>query len=253
MNDIRKKLKIVENKRVSSRTYLLRLKGDFGNIFKGDIAGRFVNIAIPGKYLRRPISIHRYLKEEEELLLLYNIAGEGTQILSELSQGEELDLLLDLGNGFSYLEEIHRPLLLGGGIGAAPLMQLALELVEKGIQPQVVLGFNAAEESWGMEKQLREIGIPSYVATIDGTAGTKGFVTDAIKENNLSFDYFYACGPIPMLKAVSTLTQDGQLSLECRMGCGFGACVCCSLETKTGNKRICKEGPVFFKKDLIWK
>ena len=257
MLDINRNAVIIENHRVSSRTWhlvcRLEVNAKHDPEFANMSAGQFVNISIPGKYLRRPISVNRLFSKENELHLLYNIAGEGTKILSEMKPGDEINLLIGLGNGFQVPQNIKHPLLLGGGIGAAPLMELSYQLVANGIIPQVVLGYNTAEESWGMEKELREMGIATYVATVDGTLGTKGFVTDAIKQNNISYDYFFACGPMPMLKAVSALPTDGQLSLECRMGCGFGACMCCSLETKNGNKRICLDGPVFGKNDLIWK
>lgn len=250
MKDIHKIFKIAENQQVSSRTWKIRLRGDV-SIFHA--SGQFVNIEIPGKYLRRPISVNRYLSREDNLELLYNIAGEGTELLSNMKEGEALDLLVGLGNGFSIPQEIQNPLLLGGGIGSAPLYQLALDLVENGKKPQVILGYNTKDESWGMENELRELGITSYVVTVDGSYGSKGFVTDVISEKKINFDYFYACGPTPMLKALSSLNSEGELSLECRMGCGFGACMCCSIETKSGNKRICKDGPVFKKSDLIWK
>lgn len=250
MDDIRRNFIIEENRQLSSRTWLLRLKGDVKEI---SAPGQFVNLAIPGKYLRRPISINRYFPKEQTLHLLYNIAGEGTEILSQLKPGNELDILVGLGNGFSIPSDIRCPLLLGGGIGAAPLHQLAYDLISNGKMPQVILGYNTSEESWGIERELSEIGVPAYVATIDGSLGIKGFVTDVIREKNIQFDYFYACGPLPMLKALSSLPVDGELSLECRMGCGFGACMCCSLETNNGNKRICKDGPVFKKNELIWK
>lgn len=250
MRDIKRTLIIVENRQISSRTWQLRLKGNLSELSS---AGQFVNIAIPGKYLRRPISVNRYYTQEQDLYLLYNLAGEGTKILSTLRSGEVLDVLIGLGNGFSIPEEIKHPLLLGGGIGSAPLLQLAYELVENGKIPQVILGFNTAAETWGMEKELRENGIATYICTVDGSLGTHGFVTDVIREKNIKFDYFYACGPTPMLKAVCAIPIDGEISLECRMGCGYGACMCCSLETKSGNKRICKDGPVFKKSELIWK
>lgn len=248
--EILQTFRIEENSQVSSRTWRLRLSGNVDTLSR---AGQFVNIAIPGKYLRRPISVNRYLTKEKTLFLLYNLAGEGTEILSRMKPGEELELLTALGKGFSIPSDINHPLLLGGGIGAAPLSQLAYELVENGKMPQVVLGYNTADESWGMERELQELGIATYIATLDGSKGTKGFVTDAIKQQNIKFDYFYACGPMPMLKALSQLDCPGELSLECRMGCGFGACMCCSLETAKGAKRICKDGPVFKKEDLIWK
>lgn len=250
MRDIRKTFVIEENRQLSSRTWFISLKGDVDEL---TASGQFVNIAIPGKYLRRPISVSRYFTREKKLHLLYNVAGEGTLILSQIKPGEKIDILIGLGNGFWIPETISRPILLGGGIGAAPLMQLAYDLISHGLKPQVVIGYNSVEDSFGIEKELREIDIMTYVATVDGSEGTKGFVTDAIKEHHLSFDYFYACGPMPMLKALSSLPSEGQMSLECRMGCGFGACMCCSLETKSGAKRICKDGPVFKKSDLVWK
>lgn len=250
MRDIKKIFVIEENKQLTPKTWALRLKGDVCELTS---PGQFVNIAIPGKYLRRPISVSRYFAREKSLYLLYNIVGEGTEILSKMKPGQELDLLIGLGNGFSIPEDTLHPLLLGGGIGSAPLLQLAYDLILNGIKPQVVLGYNTAIDSWGMEKDFREMGITCYVATIDGSLGTKGFVTDVIKEKNLIYDYFYACGPLPMLKALMELPTEGEMSLECRMGCGFGACMCCSLETKKGAKRICKEGPVFKKSELLWK
>ena len=250
IRDIRKKFLIEENKQLSSRTWFIRLKGDVKELTS---SGQFVNISIPGKYLRRPISVSRYFTREKGLHLLYNVVGEGTRILSELKPGSELDILVGLGNGFSISDNIHRPLLLGGGIGAAPLLQLGYDLMENGIKPQVIIGYNTIKDSFGIEKELREMGIVTYVATVDGTAGTKGFVTDVIAEKNLIYDYFYACGPTPMLRSLSSLPTEGQLSLESRMGCGFGACMCCTLETRKGAKRICKDGPVFKKSELIWK
>lgn len=250
MRDIKKNFIIEENRQLTSRTWFIRLRGDVSEL---SAPGQFVNISVPGKYLRRPISVSRYFTREKGLHLLYNVVGEGTQILSQLKPGVELDLLIGLGNGFSLPEDIKRPLLLGGGIGAAPLLQLGYDLMANGIKPQVVIGYNTAKDSFGIEKELRDMGIVTYVATIDGSVGTKGFVTDVIAEKDLKFDYFYACGPTPMLKAVSSLPSDGELSLECRMGCGFGACMCCAMETTKGAKRICKDGPVFKKSEIIWK
>lgn len=250
IKDIKKSFIIEENKTLTAKTRFIRLRGDVSEL---TAPGQFVNIAIPGKYLRRPISVSRYFTREKGLHLLYNIVGEGTQILSEMKPGTELDILVGLGNGFSIPENITHPILLGGGIGAAPLLQLGYELMANGIKPQVVVGYNTAKDSFGIEKDLRDMGIVTYISTVDGSAGTKGFVTDVIAEKKLNFDYFYACGPMPMLKAVSNLPTEGELSLECRMGCGFGACMCCSLETKNGSRRICMDGPVFKKSELIWK
>lgn len=250
MRDIRKIFLIEENRRLSSKTWHLRLKGDVDEI---TAPGQFVNISIPEKYLRRPISVCKYFTREKALHLLYNVVGEGTEILCEMKPGDELDLLVGLGNGFSIPDDIRRPVLLGGGIGSAPLLQLAYDLMANGVKPQVILGYNTVKDSFGFEKDFRDMGITAYVATLDGSAGTKGYVTDVIAEKKIVFDYFYACGPTPMLKAVCNLETEGQLSLECRMGCGFGVCMCCSLTTTKGDKRICKDGPVFKKSELIWK
>lgn len=250
LRDIKRIFIIEENKQVSSRTWSIRLKGDVSEL---SASGQFVNILIPQKFLRRPISVSRYFSKEKELQLLYNIVGEGTEILSGMKPGTELELLIGLGNGFSIPEDITKPILLGGGIGSAPLLQLAYDLISTGKKPKVVLGYNTADESWDMEKEIEQMGIPVYISTVDGSKGTKGFVTNVIEDKKLEFDYFYACGPMPMLKAISSLPTEGELSLECRMGCGFGACMCCSLETNDGVKRICKEGPVFKKSELIWK
>lgn len=250
MRNIRNSFIIEENRQLAARTWLLRLKGDVSEL---TAPGQFVNISIPGKFLRRPISVNRFFTREKNLHLLYNIAGEGTQLLSEMKPGQVLDLLVGLGNGFSLPENIKHPLMIGGGIGAAPLLQLGYDLIANGVKPLAVVGYNTAKDSVGIEKDLRDMGIMTHVATIDGSAGSKGFVTDLIKEKNLKYDYFYACGPMPMLRAVSDLPVEGEMSLECRMGCGFGVCMCCSLETNKGAKRICKDGPVFKKSELIWK
>lgn len=250
MKEIEKNFTIIENRQLTHKTFSLRIKSEG---LESPKPGQFVNISIPGKYLRRPISINDYDSERNELTLLYDIAGEGTLILSQMKPGEKLDALVNLGNGFVLYPNVRKPILLGGGIGCAPLLYLARYLVYNGVIPEVVVGFNTKEDNFGMDKILSELGIASYISTVDGSQGTKGFVTDAIKEHNINFDYFYACGPMPMLKALSSLVTDGQLSIESRMGCGFGACMCCSVQTKDGAKRICKEGPVFKKDELIWK
>lgn len=250
MKNIRHKFKIVKNIPVSEKTWFMSLQGDVSEIKR---AGQFVNIEIPGKYLRRPISVHRYYPESNILELLYDVVGQGTRELSEMKGGEILDVLVGLGNGFSITDEINNPILLGGGIGCAPLFQLAVDLVYAGKKPQVVLGFNTSKDIVPLIDNLKNIGIPVYIATVDGSLGTKGFVTDTMRENNIQYDYFYACGPMPMLRSLSKLPVDGELSLESRMGCGFGACMCCSVPVVAGYKRICKEGPVFKKDEIIWK
>ncbi len=240
--------KVVTNRPLSAKTMLMVLEGDTQYI---TCAGQFVNVAVEGKFLRRPISICDY--DEQTITLLYDIVGEGTKAMSLLKEGAELDLLTGLGNGFTEGVTTLRPALLGGGIGCAPLYNLAKKLLARGAKPVVILGFNSAKDVVAKE-MFESIGVECYVATVDGSMGTKGFVTDVIREERLCCDYFYACGPMPMLRAVcGSLEWSGEVSLDERMACGFGVCMCCSVETKSGNKRICKEGPVFKKEDLIWK
>ncbi len=242
---------ILQNTRLTAKTFRIVLEGPTAQI---TAPGQFVNIAIPGKYLRRPISICDWNHEQGTITLLYDVVGDGTEILSRMIPGEKLDLLNGLGNGFSVEGDWHRPLLLGGGIGCAPLMALARAEKLAGKEPIVVLGFNTAADSFGMERWFEQIGVVAYIATVDGSLGTKGFVTDVIREKGLYGDYFQACGPMPMLRALCTsLEIPGEVSIESRMGCGFGACMCCSVETACGAKRICKDGPVFRKEELIWK
>lgn len=240
--------KIVTNRPLSAKTMLMVLEGDTQYI---TCAGQFVNIAIEGKFLRRPISVCDY--DERSITLLYDIVGEGTRAMSEMPVGAELDLLTGLGNGFTESEPTRRPALLGGGIGCAPLYNLAKKFVAKGVRPVVILGFNSAKDVVAKE-MFEETGAEVYVATVDGSEGTRGFVTDVIREQGLECDYFYACGPMPMLRALcQTVEWSGEVSLDERMACGFGVCMCCSVETRSGAKRICKEGPVFRKEDLVWK
>ena len=240
--------KVVSNVRLSAKTMRMVLEGDTQYI---TCAGQFVNVAVEGKFLRRPISVCDY--DEKTITLLYDVVGEGTKAMSLMEEGTVLDLLTGLGNGFSEDEPTRHPVLLGGGIGCAPLYNLAKKLIARGVEPVVILGFNS-EADVVAEDMFRELGIATYVATVDGSCGTKGFVTDVIREESVQGDYFYACGPMPMLRAVCNgLEWNGEVSLDERMACGFGVCMCCSIETKSGVKRICKEGPVFRKEDLIWK
>lgn len=248
---IRDKYIIVSNRRLTHKTWVMTLSGDTQCI-QGP--GQFVNIAIPGKYLRRPISMCDYNHERGEVVLLYDVVGEGTKAMSRMQPGDSVDMLNGLGVGFHTDVDCKRPLLLGGGIGCAPLMNLARNLMRQGKKPIAILGYNTVSDGFGMEEWFREIGVEAYIATVDGSAGTKGFVTDVIREKNIDADYFYACGPLPMLRALCLgLDLPGEVSMEARMGCGFGACMCCSLETTVGSQRICKEGPVFRKEELIWK
>lgn len=240
--------RITENRQVARRTWRMVLEGDTSDF---TAPGQFVNIAVSGKYLRRPISVCDYT--EHTLTLLYDVVGEGTAEMSKMEAGQEVNMLTGLGNGFDITVECQHPVLLGGGIGCAPMVNLAYALKAAGKDPVIVFGFNTAEDIV-LANELSEDGFITYVSTADGTAGVKGFVTDALREKVADYDYFYACGPMPMLKALcAQLPTPGQLSLDERMACGFGVCMCCSLETRDGAKRICKDGPVFTKDELIWK
>ena len=210
--------------------------------------GQFVNIAIEGCYLRRPISVCDY--DEKSITLIYKVVGRGTEIMSRMQAGENLDVLTGLGNGFSTAATTESPVLVGGGVGVPPLYNLAKKLQAAGKKVQVVLGFNRAEEIFYAE-EFRSLGVDVHIATADGSVGVKGFVTDAMKQ--ISFDYVYTCGPLPMLKAIYAATEcDGEYSFEERMGCGFGACMGCSCQTTKGSKRICKEGPVLKRDEIIF-
>lgn len=239
--------RIEANERLTAAVWRMVLAGDTQWI---TAPGQFVNIALEGRYLRRPISICDF--DERSITLIYKVVGDGTAQMSRMRPGQELDLLTGLGNGFSIRDEVRRPLLVGGGVGVPPLYNLARRLRSEGREVQVVLGFNTASEVF-CEEEFRALGCDVTVATADGSHGVRGFVTTAVAERHPDFDYFYACGPIPMLRALSeSVEQQGQLSFEERMGCGFGACMGCSCKTKYGYKRICKEGPVLEKGEVIW-
>ncbi len=240
----REMLKIDHVKKLQNDIYAMTLLGDFSEV---NAPGQFINIHIDGFYLRRPISICCY--NDTSLTILFKTVGEGTEKLSRMTKGDSVDVLYLLGNGFDITKSGKKPLLVGGGIGVPPLYGLAEAMVEKGIIPQVVMGFNSSEDLI-LEEKFKAIGINPIVTTVDGSVGTKGFVTDAMKE--LDYDYIYTCGPEPMLKAVYDIAPDGQFSFEARMACGFGACMGCSCETKYGSKRICKDGPVLYKEEIVW-
>ncbi|WP_304953733.1 dihydroorotate dehydrogenase electron transfer subunit [uncultured Alistipes sp.] len=236
---------VLTNEPLTASVHRMRLGGDTQWIVR---PGQFVNIALEGRYLRRPISVCDY--DAATLTLIYKVVGEGTAQMARMEPGGQLDLLTGLGNGFATDSDARRPLLVGGGVGVPPLYNLAKVLLAAGKPVQVVLGFNTAAEVFYAE-EFRALGCSVTVATADGSAGVKGFVTDALA--GLDFDYFYACGPLPMLRALSQAAAcDGQLSFEERMGCGFGACMGCSCKTLTGSKRICKEGPVLMKNEILW-
>lgn len=238
---------IESNRPLTEQVFEMRLRGDATAIRR---AGQFVNIAVEGLFLRRPISVCDFT--DDTLTLIYKVVGEGTARMAKMQAGERLDILTGLGNGFDADRTTTKALLVGGGVGVPPLYRLTKDLVARGKEVTAVLGFNRADEIFYAD-EFAAAGAKVIIATADGSVGTKGFVTDAIRENGVEFDYFYACGPLPMLRALCDATAtDGELSFEERMGCGFGACMGCSCKTHKGNKRICKEGPVLRKDEIIW-
>ncbi len=236
---------IQENRPLTRTVYEMRLHGDTSALEK---PGQFVNIQLAGKYLRRPISVCDY--DAEGMTLLYKVVGEGTAQMSHMRHGEKLDLLTGLGNGFSLEKAGESPLLVGGGIGIPPLYGLAKALLANGKKPQVILGFNSGDEVFYVE-EFEQLGLTVHVATVDGSLGTKGYVTQVMAQ--LTYSYFYTCGPMAMFRAIEEIAKtSGQFSFEERMGCGFGACMGCTCKTKYGNKRICKDGPVLEREEIIW-
>ena len=235
---------ILSNVALTNDVYKMVLDGDTRYI---TAPGQFINIRLDGKFLRRPISVCDY--DDKSITIIYKIVGEGTEQLSKLESGEVLDVLTGLGNGYDITKST-KPLLIGGGVGVPPMYNLAKALLADGQKPTVVLGFNTKSEIF-YEDEFKALGCNTLVTTVDGSYGIKGFVTDAMTD--LDYDYFYTCGPLPMFKAVYNATStSGQFSFEERMGCGFGACMGCSCKTKYGNKRICKDGPVLVKEEIIW-
>ena len=236
---------IQDNQPLAPGTYRMTLSGDTGAI---TAPGQFVNIALAGKFLRRPISVCDW--GEGSLTLIYKVVGQGTAQMSQMSPGQTLDLLTGLGNGYDLSKAGDRPLHIGGGAGVPPLYALAKALVAQGKRPQVILGFNTRAEAF-LEEEFQALGAAVTVATADGSYGVRGFVTDAMPRDGYS--YIYTCGPEPMLRAVyGKAVTSGQFSFEERMGCGFGACMGCTCETKYGYKRICREGPVLEKEEILW-
>lgn len=235
--------KILSNEKIAKDVYKMVLEGDTQYI---TAPGQFVNIKISDKYLRRPISVCDC--DDSTITVIYKVVGNGTEEMSQMQAGESLDVLTGLGNGYD-ISKSKKPMLIGGGVGVPPMYMLAKKLIEDGQQVTVILGFNTKDEIF-FEQEFKDLGADVYVATADGSYGIKGFVTDAFIDD---YDYFYTCGPLPMFKAVyDKTTTSGQFSFEERMGCGFGACMGCSCKTKYGNKRICKDGPVLVKEEIIW-
>ena len=238
-------LKITSNTKIAPAIYEMTLEGGLSHI---TAPGQFVNLKLDNFYLRRPISVCDC--ENGRLTLIYKVVGEGTKAMSGLSAGTEVDTLVGLGNGFDTQKSGENPVLIGGGVGIPPMYMLCKKLISEGKKVSVILGFNKKEEIF-YEDKFKALGAKVYVTTVDGSYGIKGFVTDALKD--IKYSYFYTCGPLSMFKAIeATAATSGQYSFEERMGCGFGACMGCSCKTKYGNKRICKDGPVLEREEIIW-
>lgn len=236
---------IKENIALTSNVYKMILAGDVSDI---TAPGQFINIKLEGKYLRRPISVCDC--SGSDVTIIYKVVGAGTEQMAEMKPGQTLDVLTGLGNGYDTSFSGDKPLLLGGGVGVPPLYMLAKKLLQEGKKVSVILGFNTADEVF-YENEFAALGAKVTVATADGSKGVKGFVTNAME--GMEYSYFYTCGPEPMLKAIYKASEtSGQLSFEERMGCGFGACMGCSCKTVTGYKRICKDGPVLLKEEILW-
>ena len=237
--------KVLTNKKIAKNTYEMTMVGDTSHI---TAPGQFVNIKLDGFYLRRPISVCNV--EGDVLTIIYKAVGKGTDVMAKMTGGEELLTLTGLGNGYDLEKSGDAPLLVGGGAGVPPMYLLCRELIKMGKKPTVILGFGSADEVF-YEEEFKALGAAVLVTTADGTYGIRGFVTDALSGLNPS--HFYTCGPEPMLKALYDKTEcSGSFSFEERMGCGFGACMGCSCKTKYGNKRICRDGPVLEKEEIIW-
>lgn len=239
---------IAENTQIAKNTWRMKLPGDTSKLLR---PGQFVQFKVPGFYLRRPLSVCDW--DAQSLTLIYKTVGRGTEAMAEMREGETADLLTGLGNG--YTVKPCSPLLIGGGVGVPPLYRLCKDLIALGVKPAVALGFNAKDEIF-LAEEFEALGVKVLVTTADGSFGVKGFVTRGAETLADACDAVYACGPEPMLKAVFRFCNDrgvsGQFSLEERMACGFGACMGCTIQTSGGAKRVCLDGPVFFKEELPW-
>ncbi len=235
---------IVSNRKIAKDIFEMILKGDTSEI---TAPGQFINIKLDGFFLRRPISVCDY--DNETVTIIYKVVGNGTEAMSKMDKGT-LDILTGLGNGFDISQSGDKPLLIGGGVGVPPMFNLCKRLIEAGREVTVIEGFTSNDDIFYKE-EFEKLGARVIITTNDGSQGLKGFVTDAMAD--LDYTYFYTCGPEPMLKGIYDKSKtSGQLSFEARMGCGFGACMGCSCETKYGNKRICKDGPVLLKEEIVW-
>ncbi len=234
---------IIFNAPLTKDVYKMVLKGDTQYI---TAPGQFINLKLEGKFLRRPISVCDF--DSETITIIYKVVGEGTEQMSNMQLGETIDCLTGLGNGYD-ISNSKKPLVIGGGVGVPPMYHLTKCLIKDGQKPTVILGFNTKDEIF-YEEEFKALGVDVVITTVDGSYGVKGFVTDGMPED---YDYFYTCGPMPMFKAINAATKtSGQFSFEEKMGCGFGACMGCSCKTKYGNKRICKDGPVLVKEEIVW-
>lgn len=236
---------IISNKPLTKDIFEMKLEGETSHI---TAPGQFINIMLDGFYLRRPISICDY--DDETITIIYKVVGHGTEAMAKLAAGGELDVLCGLGNGFDTAKCGQRTVLIGGGVGVPPMYNLCKKLIADGKEVSVILGFNTDSEIF-YKNEFEALGAKVYISTVDGSFGTKGFVTDVLKD--LEYDYFCTCGPMPMFKAIEKIAAtSGQYSFEERMGCGFGACMGCSCKTKYGNKRICRDGPVLEREEIVW-
>ncbi len=237
-------LTIKENIRLTDKMWKMELCHPDLEVQK---PGQFINLKIDGYFLRRPISVCD--AAIGEVTIIYAVVGKGTTALSEMTAGQKVQALCGLGNGYDTSLSGDKPLLLGGGAGVPPMYLLAKQLRSEGKPVSVILGFNTASEIF-YDEEFYKLGCRVILATADGSLGAKGFVTDVMPED---YTYVYTCGPEPMLKAVYKKAEtSGQFSFEERMGCGFGACMGCSCKTITGYKRICKDGPVLRKEEILW-
>ena len=235
---------VLKNEQLTDTVYRMVLSGDTSAL---TAPGQFVNLTVEGCYLRRPISVYDW--DDKTVTIIYKVVGEGTEKMSKWPEGYECDVLVGLGNGFDTSRSGDKPLLIGGGVGVPPLYGLCKRLVAEGKKPTVILGFNEEKEIFCFDEFSAVA--DTVITTVDGSVGVKGFVTDAMKD--IEYTYFYTCGPMPMFKAIEkTAVGSGEYSFEERMGCGFGACMGCSCKTKYGNKRICKDGPVLQREEIIW-
>lgn len=238
-------LKVQSNERLNRDVWRMVLAGDCRAI---GAPGQFINLKLDGLFLRRPISVYDWTSDS--VTIVYKVVGKGTEQMAAIAPGAALDVLIGLGNGFSALPENAHPVLIGGGVGVPPLYGLAKDMLSRGMKPAAILGFNTKDDVI-LADEFRALGIDVRLATASGEVGEKGFVTDVLRK--MPCDYFYACGPIPMLKAIAAVTDaPGQMSFEERMGCGFGACMGCTVRTRDGYKRVCKDGPVLLREEVIW-